>query len=249
MYLRTLLTILLLGALAAGGVLVGCERHSPQLVAETDEPAYRRATSLLREGRDDEAMIAFQRVIESRRDSAESHLELGRLYLEHVKDPVAAIYHFRQYLALRPNSDNTPMVRQLIDTASKDFARSLPGQPFGGEFDRLDLLDTIETLRAENLDLKRQLAVAGTRTAAQTAQASTQPRRTPTSFTAPAPTTVANATPAPSNTYTVVAGDTLNSISRKVYGNPARWQEIFEANKDQLSNPNDLKLGMVLRVP
>jgi LysM repeat protein len=247
MYLRTLLTLLLLGAIAAGGVLVGCERQpGEQMRAETDEAAYRRGASLQREGRLDEALIAFQNVVENRRDAAESHLELGRLYLDHVKDPISAIYHLRQYLALRPNSENSALVRQLIDTATKDFARSLPAEPFGDRFDRLDLLDTIDTLRAENQDLKRQLAAAGVNRPAATPPAAAAARRAaPT-----AGTQVASATPASTaSSYTVVGGDTLSSISRKVYGTPNRVQDIFNANRDQLANPNDLKVGMQLKIP
>ena len=57
--------------------------------------------------------------------------------------------------------------------------------------------------------------------------------------------------PAPSaeRTHVVQKGETLTSIAAKTLGNPNRFPEIFEANQDQLTDPNDVKLGMTLRIP
>lgn len=49
--------------------------------------------------------------------------------------------------------------------------------------------------------------------------------------------------------HTVQKGETLSSIAAKTLGSPNRFLEIFEANEDQLRDPNDLKLGMILRIP
>jgi LysM repeat protein len=54
----------------------------------------------------------------------------------------------------------------------------------------------------------------------------------------------------PSVTYTVRRGDTLSKISQHFLGDSNRYREIFEANRDQLQNPNArLKVGMTLRIP
>ncbi len=49
--------------------------------------------------------------------------------------------------------------------------------------------------------------------------------------------------------YTVVAGDSLSKISKKVYGDANKYQAIFEANKDQLADPDKIKVGQTLRIP
>lgn len=49
--------------------------------------------------------------------------------------------------------------------------------------------------------------------------------------------------------HTVVSGDTLFGISRQYYGNASGWDRIYQANRDVLSNPNRLSIGMVLRIP
>ncbi len=48
--------------------------------------------------------------------------------------------------------------------------------------------------------------------------------------------------------YTVVSGDTLSHIAKHFYGKPA-WQRIYDANRDQLDNPDRIKPGQVLRIP
>jgi nucleoid-associated protein YgaU len=50
-------------------------------------------------------------------------------------------------------------------------------------------------------------------------------------------------------TYTVKAGDTLGAIAKAQLGNANDYMKIFEANKDQLSDPNKIKPGQVLRIP
>jgi len=62
-----------------------------------------------------------------------------------------------------------------------------------------------------------------------------------------APTT-ASASPS-SKTYTVKAGDTLSRIAKEHLGNASDYLQIFNLNKDQLTNPDLIKPGQVLRLP
>ena len=50
-------------------------------------------------------------------------------------------------------------------------------------------------------------------------------------------------------TYTVKAGDTLGAIAKQTLGNASDYMQIFELNKDQLTDPNKIKPGQVLRLP
>ncbi|MDX1701203.1 MAG: peptidoglycan-binding protein LysM [Melioribacteraceae bacterium] len=49
--------------------------------------------------------------------------------------------------------------------------------------------------------------------------------------------------------HTVKSGDTLSKISKEVYGDPMRYNEIFEANKPMLTHPDKIYPGQVLRIP
>lgn len=50
-------------------------------------------------------------------------------------------------------------------------------------------------------------------------------------------------------TYTVKAGDTLSKIAKQFYGDASLHRRIFEANRDQLSDPDKIQPGQMLRVP
>ena len=49
--------------------------------------------------------------------------------------------------------------------------------------------------------------------------------------------------------YTVKSGDSLWKISERVYGNGNDWRRIYEANKDQIQNPDVIQPGWVLTIP
>ena len=50
-------------------------------------------------------------------------------------------------------------------------------------------------------------------------------------------------------TYTVVAGDSLSKIAKKLLGNANRWREIHELNRDTVKNPDLIHPGQVLKIP
>jgi len=50
-------------------------------------------------------------------------------------------------------------------------------------------------------------------------------------------------------TYTVKAGDTLSGIAKAQLGNASDYTKIFEANRDQLSDPDKIRPGQVLKLP
>lgn len=50
-------------------------------------------------------------------------------------------------------------------------------------------------------------------------------------------------------TYTVSKGDTLSAISKRFYGDANQYMKIFEANRDQLKDPDKIQIGQVLKIP
>lgn len=247
------------------GGFTGCQPEA-QILPETDLTAYQRGQRMLTEDRPQEALLAFQAVVKLRPDEApESHLEIGRLYLDHFGDPVMAVYHFRRSLEHLEGTDRGPLIEGLIQTAHREFARQLPGGPLNAEVARLDLLALLEEQRTENLQLKRQLAevtasVARLRRELEAARAAPAPPVAPaTSAPEPPATPRIPQAPAPEATdpptsegpteYTVESGDNLYTIARKMYGTPTRWMDIYQANRDQLPNENSLRVGQVLRIP
>jgi nucleoid-associated protein YgaU len=67
--------------------------------------------------------------------------------------------------------------------------------------------------------------------------------------------TVSQSAPQPVGTsgvaraYTVKAGDTLGKIAREYLGDPNAYMKIFNENTDQLTDPDKIKPGQVLKLP
>ena len=230
----------------------GCKPGSVEVVSETDEKQYQLAKDYQSQGRTEDALRAFLRVIEARRNAPESHLEAGYIYLNAMGDPIKAIYHFGQYLELKPDSPQARQVRQLIETAEKTFARQLPAQPYEGELDRIEMMELVNSLKQENNRLKRELVATqqrlqnlDNRSGNSTIRAETQQR----TYNQDQSATISPDPASVPRTYTVQSGDSLSSISRKVYGTPSRWIDIYQANRDRLSSENALRVGQELRIP
>lgn len=49
--------------------------------------------------------------------------------------------------------------------------------------------------------------------------------------------------------YIVAAGDNLSKIAKHFYGNANAWKTIFDANRDQLADPDRIKTGQILKIP
>jgi tetratricopeptide (TPR) repeat protein len=154
---RQLSALLALGALLLGA---GCSGgDSLVLSAETDDPLYLQSQQLKRQGRNSEALTSLLKVIDKRGElaSPESHLDAGLIYLEHIKDPIEAIHHFRKYLELAPNSTKAPLVRQRVDLARRELFRSMPGRPSEEPFTRGGSVDVVERQQREIDELKAEL--------------------------------------------------------------------------------------------
>lgn len=257
-------------------LLAGCDGADRlALGTETNEPYYRQADQLKRQGRYQEALTAYLKVVEKRNEDApESHLEAGLIYQQYLKDPIYAIYHFRKYLELEPNSRQADLVRQRIDAAMRDFARTLPARPLEDQTLRLDLMGRIDDLQKQNLDLKEEIA--------RLHQGATDPGgdsgtvMIPVPESAPPPAVTRNslfnsppaaaaaqpvqpverpavpaAKPPPiaGRTHVVTQGETLYKIAQRYYGSGAKWPAILGANRDVLKNENAVRAGMTLKIP
>ncbi|MFH1498675.1 MAG: LysM domain-containing protein [Verrucomicrobiota bacterium] len=267
---------LLLTLLASLLLATGCAPRDPGVFTpEVEDRDYRRGKELLRQDRNQEALSAFLKVIAERGEGApESHLEAAILYQKHIKDPIAAIYHYRKFRELKPNSQQADLVRQQIEAATREFARTLPARPLENQAIRSDVYDTLDQLQRENLLLKEQVAEArqalldatrnsgGTIAVIDPSQSALVPVQPVPVETPQAPVTItprptpppAAPTPPPApagafRRHTVVKGDTLFSLAQRYYGNRSRWRDIYAANRDVMPSENALSIGMELKIP
>jgi len=269
---------LLLAALLSGWA--GCGGDTGTLAVETDEPLYREGQQLEKQGRTQEALVSYLKLISRRQDQApESHLEAGLISLENIKDPIAAIYHFRRYLELEPNSHRAPLVREELERAKREFAATLPAQHWeAGK--GADVNEDIQRLEAENTALKAEIGslranalsnpspLRGVPTDSTVTEAgptlivpvTPNPRpaavaeedATPIPVPVPPPAVVASkpASTHSGRTHVVTAKETLFSLSKRYYGTASRWKDIRDANRDKLKGDRPpLSIGMELKIP
>jgi nucleoid-associated protein YgaU len=59
----------------------------------------------------------------------------------------------------------------------------------------------------------------------------------------------ASGTAGQSDTYVVAAGDSLSKIAKRYYGDANKWNRIYEANRDQIQNPDLIHPGQRLTIP
>ena len=242
-----ILTIPLFALLGASFFLwTGCGSSDLPGIEENDS-SYERGRAHLRQGNDEEALDEFLSVTRRIIQSPQSHIEVGRLLmkLDNRRDPVAAIYHYRRFLQLSPESKEAATVEQLIVTAEREIIRKLPGEPYVEHLEAL-------RLREENNGLKRELSDMRVRLGLPLESVgSLQPVGTATPLSPPTASPIVVPPPKPSTprTHVVQQGDSLYAISRKFYGDSAHIDLIYNANRDVLVNKRSLKIGQKLRIP
>ncbi|MDR3143668.1 MAG: LysM peptidoglycan-binding domain-containing protein [Puniceicoccales bacterium] len=211
--------------------------------SEEEDGLYRRGQQLLREGRATEALEKFSALIRQHHPTPQSHLFCGKIYWETLEDPIFAIYHFRQFLiCAAEEAKEREWVPQWIDSLQKLFMKqcyqSSLYKKYANDFPLL-----LRELRKENaqlkqrvVDLERHLEPGPEASIARGARGRLEQGLEERAL-------------AREKTYLVQEGDTLSIISQKVLGDASRWPAIFEINRDQLSQPNQVRVGQRLLLP
>ena len=214
------------------------QNHPLQDPSEIEEPLFAEAQRCLRMDRTDEAFQLLNRLVEKRKAPCpETHFQLGQLSVK--SDPIGAIYHFQRYLSQTTDGTRSKIAMQLIETAKKEFARTLPlGNRTAETPEYIRLTEVLKQMREENARLKAQLA----QTRLSHAPAKEAMKNTVVSATTPSEASR-------ERTYVVQYDDSLSKISLKMYGSAVKWKLIYEANRDILPSANSLKIGMKLRIP
>lgn len=238
-----------LAVIALGLLAIGCSQSSSTDNAQHENNPYFQRAEQANEAQDYQTAAGlYEKALETDPLSAPAHLELGLLYDEKLADPIAAIYHYRKYLELQPNSDKQQLVEQYIERAKLTLAAKLPQATV--DPDELNRLQSENAaLMQDNMTLKAKVAELEQ---AQAARPPTPVAVAPASAVVPAADTPAPAVPAnppSSRTYIVQKGDTLQSLALRFYGTRSGWEKIYEANRSCLASKDQLKIGQPLTIP
>jgi hypothetical protein len=210
-------------------LLAGCQRAtvSEQDARDRESPLIRRALEREQIGDLDEAIQTYEEVLQESPKLVSAHFHLALLLQDYRKDYMGAIYHYRQYERLRPDSekkallqDRTRVCQQLLVAqllSNGDVAISRKQLELMAEIDKLNKrLSQVEGEKAALMEqkdaLERQLAEQTSETerlrrlldrvipAGSSEDAhphSVLPRLDPTSFALAAPRTTPPPTPIP----------------------------------------------------
>jgi tetratricopeptide (TPR) repeat protein len=231
---------------ATAALVAACGQGPRPSAADLDRlPDYQRARKAAEAGDFRAAAGFYQQVVRAAPEAARAHLELGLLYDEKLGDPIAAIYHYRQFLELEPNSNRRDIVESYIERSKLTLAAKLPQAPG---------IDPVELtrLQTENAMLRGRIAELESRAAAVPSGADLPaqlPAGQPVAAQPPGTAVAAPAAPATSRTHWVQKGDTLQSLALRYYGSRAAWEKIYAANRTSLASKDQLKVGQPLVIP
>jgi tetratricopeptide (TPR) repeat protein len=246
----------------------GCGRSGRISDTEAEREAnYQRAKTFYEQHDFQAAAEFYKRALAVNSEFANAHLELGLICDDKLGDPISAIYHYRRYLELRPDSEKKQLVADFIERAKLSLAAKLPSSPIIDPSELTRLQDEKAALLQENAILRTRVAELEKAASAAAVKPSASVDSTPTlasaaPVTMPAAATVVMAsapvtlpaTDAPSEStrarvHVVQKGDTLYSLALRYYGTRAGWERIYQANRNGLPSRDQLKVGQQLVIP
>ena len=140
-----------------------------------------------------------------------------------------------------------PMDEVLMDYIKEELGGAVTAEAYGEPAGRITVLEvTVAT------PVEEPAAEAPAEEPAPVEEPAPEPEPAPVEEPAPAPAPEPEPAPAPTvaeGDYVVKSGDCLWSIAQEAYGTGRQWQVIYNANKDAIKNPNDLRVGQVLVIP
>jgi tetratricopeptide (TPR) repeat protein len=228
-------------SLCAAALLMasGCKKESGSIEErEERDPLVNTGQAYMEQKQWDQAIDAFKQALDAEPRMARPHLDLAMIYQQYKVNYIHAIYHYDRYLELRPDSEKA----EFIEEQKLKVAQALANTLINNSPEVKQVVAEVQRLRAENAALKQQTPSGAP------AQTSGQPTTTVTEAVPKKAADAPTEGSAGHQIYHVAAGDNLTKIAQKFYGN-GDWEPIFEANKDALKSPSDLRVGQTLVIP
>ena len=221
-------------------LLMGCGRISDER-RETRDRYLRRAEAAKNAQDIDGAIALCEKAVQRRPDLALAHRELGLMLDNFRQDYVAAIYHYQRYLQLRPDSENRAAIEQLIQHCRISFAAQIQESPEEWKNDLRARDLRIQKLELELSDLRSKNGAPRPEGKALVETMGGEMSSAPAVF--------ATTNAASVQVHIVQVGENLATISTKYYGTPSKWKTIFNANRNRLTDANNLRVGTQISIP
>jgi tetratricopeptide (TPR) repeat protein len=233
-------------------VLSGCLPSAQSQSDEEKEAHFQTGKSRVNAMDYPGAIESFEKALEVNPQSAQAHFELGCLYDQKEPDAARAIYHYEEYLKLRPHAENGQIVETRMLACKQELARTVSLGPVTQTMQR-----EFEQLTEENKRLREEVEKWRALYASRPPQTNSGPASAGRSASVSAPMQLAQLTePSPTTgfqdrlstttprTHSVKAGETASLIAR-MYG--VRVDALLAANPRV--DPRRLRVGQSLSIP
>ncbi len=218
--------------------LSGCE----QVYRQRAEQQRAAAESKIAAGEYQAGISLYEASLDESPESAVIHYKLGLLYDEKLSQPMSAVHHFQRYLVLAPDG---PHVKDVQNMIKEDQLKLITRYGNGATIPQQEAV----RLKNDNLALRKQILDLRAELEASSKARALALKNLGKAGTAFRQEQVQKELVPGVQTYTVMKGDTLASISRKFYKTPGRWKRIQDANFNTMEGTAKLKVGMVLMIP
>jgi len=204
------------------------------------------------------AIAFYEASLDGTPATAEMHYRIAVICEDRLNEPVSALHHYRRYRFLAGEDLKKGEIDNSIARLERILAAKLGegGLMSKSEATRLknENLELRQTIAKQKEEIKRRIkenaqGIAQRAKLLKQMGADKPPMDEKGRSTVPG-TRAAEALIGPdTRTYEVQAGDTLAGISRQFYNTPNRWQDIADANYNQLGGSTQIKPGMTLIIP
>jgi tetratricopeptide (TPR) repeat protein len=201
---------------------------------EREHPDMKKARDFEEAGDMRSARNLYESILDRDPTVARAHFALASLLDKSREDYIGAIYHYRRYLVLRPDTEKRAMIESHIQS---------------------DMLALVGSVQSENQTLKIRAAnlqsqTVQLRAALAAVRAKYGVPETTLSTSEPLDASaVVTGTKSQARMVKVERADTLKKMAAKYYGDQGRWREIYEVNKKKMKSPGDLRVGQMILVP
>lgn len=241
---------------------------------ERADPLMERAAALDLRGDVGGAVEKYRRVVLRHPDNAEAHFNLAVLLHDQTQEYVEAIYHYRVFLRLRPQSEKVGLVRDRIKNAERLYRVRLvdrvPEEGVDGidahaatqlrtaqrnlaasERARSEMAETLAGKEKKIMQLEQEMSELKRREASLERQlaAALRPATVDQPRTTREEPVEPDVRPSAERYYIVKPGDTLIRIAINKYGNAASWTKIRDANREVVGEGGHVQAGQKLKIP
>ncbi len=103
-----------------------CSNNGPG--SEKSHPLFIKATNARNENNYQDAASLYEEYLGVNPKSPKTHYELAAIYNDHLDDQLMAVYHYRKFLELDPNSPDVENVKKWIDVSKKKLLEKLAAE-------------------------------------------------------------------------------------------------------------------------